>query len=527
MVIRPKPINQMTRWSGSAALLFVALLVAGPLAALWLKADTSATLTSADWSAVRFTLFQASLSASISVVLAIPVARALARRSFRGRAVLVTLLGAPFLLPVIVAIFGLLAIWGRSGFVSQILQSFGAERLNIYGLSGVLLAHVFFNLPLVTRLILQGWGRIPVEHFRLSAQLGMSPKDVFLRLELPVLRSILPGAFLLVFLLCVTSFAVALTLGGGPKATTIELAIYQALRFEFDLGKAATLGLIQFIICGIIAFWSLRAAAPVSFGGGLSKVTQRWDVSSKSLLLQDWVILIAVTGFLGAPLIAVVGRGLPALTNLPLSVWPAILNSLTIALFSAFLSVLLALALARFIDSLKSLHKKVSSVVEGLGLLTLAASPFVLGTGLFIIIHPIADPFALALPVTALINAAISLPLALRALLPAIEHNRVTYGRLTDSLDMKGWSRFRLTLWPAIRKPLGFSAGLAAALSMGDLGVITLFAAPDVETLPLLMYRLMGAYRMDEAASVALVLVAITLTLFWAFDLGGRLGHQT
>jgi len=527
MAIRPQSIKPITRWSGTVALLFVALLVIGPLMALWLRADTSSALTSADWAAVRFTLFQAMLSATISVVLSIPIARALARRSFRGRSALVTLLGAPFLLPVIVAIFGLLAIWGRSGVVSHILQYIGAERLNIYGLTGVLLAHVFFNLPLVTRLILQGWGRIPVEHFRLSAQLGMTPKDVFLQLEVPMLRNILPGAFLLVFLLCVGSFAVALTLGGGPKATTIELAIYQALRFEFDLGKAAVLGLIQFIICGIIAFWSLRATTPIAFGSGLASVTQRWDVSSKLLLWQDTLVLVLVTGFLGAPLIAVISRGLPALTDLPVAVWPAILNSLTVALFSAALSVLLAFALAGFIDSLKARQKKISSIVEGVGLLTLAASPFVLGTGLFIIIHPIADPFALALPVTALVNAAISLPLALRALLPALQHNRLTYGRLTDSLDMQGWDRFRLTTWPVIRKPLGFSTGLAAALSMGDLGVITLFAPPDVETLPLIMYRLMGAYRMEEAASVALILVALTLTLFWLFDRGGRLGHQT
>mgnify|MGYP002525201165 CR=1 FL=1 len=526
MAISPQPINQLARLSGMAALLFVALLVIGPLIALWSRADESAALTSADWAAIKFTLFQATLSATISVVFAIPVARALARRRFWGRSMLVTLLGAPFLLPVIVAIFGLLAIWGRSGIISQLLLYFGAERLNIYGLTGVLLAHVFFNLPLVTRLLLLGWGRIPVEHFRLAAQLGMSPKDVFFRLELPMLRNVLPSAFLLVFLLCITSFAVALTLGGGPKATTIELAIYQALRFEFNLGKAALLGLVQFVICGVVAFWSLRAAIPVAFGGGLSGIEQRWDASSRLTKIQDALILFSVTTFLGAPLLATIARGLSGMRNLPASIWPAILNSLTVALFSALLSVVLALILAAFIDDLKRRQRKISTIVEGVGLLTLAASPFVLGTGLFIIIHPIADPFALALPVTALVNAAISLPLALRSLLPALQHNRETYGRLADSLAMTGWSRFRLMIWPAIRQPLGFSTGLAAALSMGDLGVITLFAPPNVETLPLVMYRLMGAYKMDVAASVALILVALTLTLFWIFDRGGRIGHQ-
>ena len=58
---------------------------------------------------------------------------------------------------------------------------------------------------------------------------------------------------------------------------------------------------------------------------------------------------------------------------------------------------------------------------------------------------------------------------------------------------------------------------------MGDLGVIALFAPPEVATLPLLMQRLMAAYRMEAAAGVGLVLVALTYALFWVFDRGGRL----
>ena len=527
MANRTKQIGRFTRNLGLAALFFVALLVLGPLVALGIRADTAAGLTGADWSAVRFTVLQATLSALLSVALAIPVARALARRMFWGRRVLVTLLGAPFILPVIVAVLGLLAVWGRSGLVSKMMQSFGADRISIYGLTGVLLAHVFFNLPLVTRLILQGWGRIPTEHFRLAAQLGMRPADTFRQLEWPMLRSILPGAFLLVFLLCVTSFAVALALGGGPKATTIELAIYQSLRFDFDLGKAALLGLVQFAICALAAILTLRLAVQTNFGGGLTSVVERWDVSAPLLRLQDGIVLASVAGFLGAPLVMIAARGLPSMSNLSPSLLPAALNSLTVALFSALLAVILALALASFVDALQTNRNGLSKAIEGVGLLTLAVSPFVLGTGLFIIVHPVADPFALALPITALVNAAISLPFSLRAILPALAHNREAYGRLEDSLGMAGWRRFRLSVWPAIRRPLGFSTGLAAALSMGDLGVITLFAPPNVETLPLLMYRLMGAYRMDDAASVALVLVVLTLLLFWVFDRGGRLGHTS
>ena len=85
------------------------------------------------------------------------------------------LLGAPFLLPAIVAVFGLVAIWGRAGIVSRGLEALGAPGLDIYGFRGVVLAHVFFNLPLVARLLLQGWLAIPAEQFRLAAQLGFAP----------------------------------------------------------------------------------------------------------------------------------------------------------------------------------------------------------------------------------------------------------------------------------------------------------------------------------------------------------------
>ena len=66
---------------------------------------------------------------------------------------------------------------------------------------------------------------------------------------------IAPGAFAVIFVICLSSFAVALTLGGGPRATTVELAIYQAVRFDFDLGRAALLSVIQLglaVIAGLV-----------------------------------------------------------------------------------------------------------------------------------------------------------------------------------------------------------------------------------------------------------------------------------
>jgi thiamine transport system permease protein len=45
-----------------------------------------------------------------------------------------------------------------------------------------------------------------------------------------------PPVAALIFMLCFASFATVLSLGGGPQATTIELAIYQALSYDYDPG---------------------------------------------------------------------------------------------------------------------------------------------------------------------------------------------------------------------------------------------------------------------------------------------------
>ena len=160
--------------------------------------------------------------------------------------------------------------------------------------------------------------------------------------------------------------------------------------------------------------------------------------------------------------------------------------------------------------------------MEAAGMLPLATSALVTGTGLFLILRPLASPAALALPVTVAVNAVMALPFALRSLTPPARDLEAGYGRLAQSLGLTGLARLRLLTLPRLRRPLGFAAGLTAALSMGDLGVIALFADSDRATLPLELYRLMGAYRMEDAAGAAVLLLALSLAAFWLLDRGGR-----
>jgi thiamine transport system permease protein len=512
MADRTRPLSLLPL---ALAALLLALVIA-PLVAVAAR-GTQFALSPADWAAVRFTLTQAALSALFSTVLAIPVARALARRRFPGRQALITLMGAPFLLPAVVAVLGLLAVFGRSGIINDLGAMLGLPAVSIYGLHGVVLAHVFLNLPLAVRMILQGWQAIPSERFRLAESLGFAPTEVSRHLERPMLRAVLPGAALVIFVICLTSFAVVLTLGGGPAATTVELAIYQAVRFDFDLGRAALLALVQFALCAAAVAVAWVLVRPTAFGAGLDRGA---GISGPTgwRIWSDAGVIGAAALFLMVPLGAMILRGVPGLANLPPSVLTAALRSVLVAVLSTGITVGAALIMVVAVAG----HSRATWIIETAAVLPLATSGLVLGTGLFLIVQPFAPPTTVALPVTILVNTALSLPYVYRLLLPDARALVSDYGRLADSLGLTGMARWRWLILPRLARPLGFGAGIAAALSMGDLGVIALFAGESSVTLPLMVRELMGSYRIDAAASAALLLVALSFGLFWICDWGGR-----
>lgn len=505
--------------AGTLVAAALAVLILGTLAVVALAAGGLSALGPWDLRALWFTIWQAALSATLSAALGVPVARALARRRFPGRQALILLLGAPFLLPVIVAVMGLIAVFGRSGWLNEALALLGLPRQSVYGWHGVVLAHVFFNLPLATRLILQGWQAIPTERFRLAEALGFTPSDIARHLERPMLREVLPGIWLAVFLVCLTSFAVALTLGGGPRATTVELAIYQAFRVDLDMGRAATLALVQVALSLAAMALAARAAVPAGFGAGLDRPRDLSGLApGLALRVGDGLAMALAAAFLLLPMLAVVLSGLPRLAALDPATWAAVLRSLWMALASSLLMLAMGLALALATAG----RRRGRGLIEAAGMLPIVASPLVLGTGLFLIFRGRVAPEDLALPVTVAVNAIMALPFGLRALIPAARAVEADYGRLGASLDLRGVARLRLLVLPRMAPALGFAGGLAAALAMGDLGVIALFASERTATLPLRLYQLMNSYRMADAAAASVLLMGLGFALFWAFDTAGR-----
>ena len=523
---------------GIGALSAIALLLGGAFLGLIMEAATNWSGAVAAFDGylarvVRFTIWQAALSTLLSVVPAIFVARALSRHSdFPGRALILRLFALPLALPAIVVALGVLALYGRAGYFAGILSALSGETWpGIYGLSGILIAHTFFNLPLAVRFFLEALDTVPADQWRLASQLGMRAGPSFRFVEWPVLRASLPRVAGLVFMLCITSFTIVLTLGGGPRATTLEVAIYQALRFDFDPARAVALTLLQILLTAVAVYFLAKAGGDFAAEANLSVASRRPNDARRAETLSNAFIIGLALLFVAGPMLAVLIAGLDAdLSRLVReeSVLRATATSLILSILAATLSIFLSQSLVVTRRALQLRRRgEARSVLEtvtdtGAGFV-LVVPPIVIGAGWFILLRHFGDVFLVAPVMVVTVNAVMAMPFAIRAIRPAYDAASERHELLCAELGIAGYDRFRLIDWPVLRRPLATAFVFAMALSLGDLGVIALFGSETVQTLPYLLLARMGSYRTKDAAGLALLLGLLCLILMTIAD---RLGKK-
>ncbi len=518
-------------------LLAAIICVASPLFALsllWFNAEQTNLSSLLNDSYLHhillFTLLQACLSTLLSCLLAIPIARALYRRQFIAKSGLLKLCAITLVLPTLVAIFGLLTIYGQQGWLASLLALFHIPySLSPYGISGILLAHCFFNVPLAVRMLYQALGQIPTEQRQQAALLNLRGAAFFYWIEWPwIKRQLLPTAAL-IFLLCFTSFTIVLTLGGGPKATTLELAIYQALSYDFDPGRAALLALIQLVVGGILVMCSLRLNRGPASTEALLLGWQDHNSNRLTRLTDScWIILLIL--LLVPPLLATLLSGFSGETfrvlKMP-ALWEACGLSLKIAFCSGITAVTLGLMLLWSSREFRRRRQILSAqLLESSGMLILTMPSIVLATGLFLLSIKIPTWFDSLSPILILCHALLAVPYILKILDTPMWDLTQRYHNLCLSLGISGWRRLYLIEFKALHIPLTQAFSVGCAVSLGDFGLISLLGNENFKTLPFYLYQQIGAYRTADAAVTAMLLLILSLFLFFLIEkLAGKHAH--
>ncbi|WP_082024877.1 thiamine/thiamine pyrophosphate ABC transporter permease ThiP [Necropsobacter massiliensis] len=509
-------------WGGIGVLLFLLLFYAFALQAVFSVGGQYAWQDMLHDNYLRriltFSIGQALLSALLAVLIGALFARAFFYQRFPMKNAVLKLFSLTFVLPALVAVFGLIGVYGHSGWLATLGAALGLHRTpEIYGLSGILIAHLFFNIPLAARMFLQTLHSIPNQQRQLASQLNIRGWQFIRLIELPYLRQQLLPVFALVFMLCFTSFTIVLTLGGGPRYTTLEVAIYQAIVFEFDLPKAALFALLQFACCFVLfGALSMLSKTPDT---QLHSKTLWLDKQSSAVKIWQIFCLSAVLLFILTPLLNTVYAAFSVTDFVTVwqqpQLWRALAYSVTIAPAAAFIALCLAMLLLLLSRRLYwRAQRYLADVILHCGMLILAIPTLVLAMGLFIRLQNINFGRVQLFAVVVICNALAAMPFVLRVLAVPMNNNMQYYEKLCQSLGIRGWQRWRLVEWYHLRRPIKYAFALAGALSLGDFTAIALFGSQDFTSLPHLLYQQLGHYHGQDAAATALLLLLLCSGIF-------------
>src|SRR5690606_7148390 len=151
-----------------------------------------------------FTIWQAALSTLLTLALGLPAAYLFARYEFKGKALLRSLTTVPFVMPTVVVAAAFRALLGSNGPLNQALMALGdfqqpPIRLE-QTLTIILMAHVFYNVTIVIRLVGGFWASLNLHTVEAARMLGATPFTAFREVTLPLLRPSLIASSLLIYL---------------------------------------------------------------------------------------------------------------------------------------------------------------------------------------------------------------------------------------------------------------------------------------------------------------------------------------
>ena len=486
-------------------------LVAIPLGVLLITGlgpeSVGVLLAGSTWRIVGYTIVQAVASTALSLVCAIPATYVLYRLNIPGRRILLALVTVPFVLPTVVV-----------GLAFRELLPFAGTT------AAIIVAHAFFNIGLIIRIVGGVWGQLDSRPAQVAATLGAPPWRVFTDVTVPQLRSALLASAILVFLFSFTSFGVVLVVG-DPALPTIEVEIYRKAIQILDLNAAATLTLLQLLIIVVALAFAVRLQAQVSGGKGLTAGTHRMPIRGVldiCAVVATGALLIA----LALPIMALIARSMRVgdgwglqwfaeifsptdTTTRATTAWTSLTVSLRYAAIATAIAVPLGvmaavvLSFARRgrtrLDTAISLPLGVSAVSIGLGLL------------LFSLTGPLdIRGWSLLVPLG---QALVAMPLVVRVVLPVLRSIDPRLREVAATLGASPVRAWILVDGPLALRAAAISAGLAAAVSLGEFGATAFLVRSDAPTVPVQIVRLLGRpgeANLGQAAALSVILIVLT-----------------
>lgn len=241
----------------SVFLLFILGPIAGLLSEGAVRGVVGLTNDSELRDALVLTVVTATTATILGIVGATPLAYLLARRSFRGRAVVSALMDLPLVIPHPVAGIALLLVLGRASPVGGVLYDAGMRVAG--SATGIVCAMLFVSAPLYVSAAREAFARVDARYESVARTLGDDAWRAFRRVTLPLSAKGLSAAAVVMWARAVSEFGAIVILTYNPKtASVLSYDRFTSYGLSEALPVAAVL--VLFALIPLAALRALRAS---------------------------------------------------------------------------------------------------------------------------------------------------------------------------------------------------------------------------------------------------------------------------
>lgn len=202
--------------------------------------------------AIGISLKTTLITTTVTILLGTPLAYVLARRQFRFRRALDTLVDMPIVLPPAVAGVALLIAFGRQGLIGSWLSELGIHIA--FTQLAVIMAQTFVAAPFYVKAASTGFASVDTELEQAAAIDGAGSWQAFRHITVPLAWAAMLSGAIMTWARALGEFGATILFAGNylGRTQTMPLAIY--IGFELDLNVALTLATIMVVISFLVLF---------------------------------------------------------------------------------------------------------------------------------------------------------------------------------------------------------------------------------------------------------------------------------
>ncbi|MHA1651465.1 MAG: ABC transporter permease [Candidatus Helarchaeota archaeon] len=460
----------------------------------------------------------------IDILIGLPMALILARKDFRGKKYIDTLIDLPLAVPTAALGFSIYLFWGTQWGIGGLLGLGGGVFSE--GPLMIMLVHIVFTYPYIVRNLKEVIMRVDRTYEQAAQSLGAPPFTVFRTITGPLMKEGLVAGAILAFTRSLGETGATMIVFGVTETSPIQIVAWRGLGL---FGPAAFLTMILVLVAlGLLLMLKLvtrRVGLPIHrvFPRAERKLSHPILRKSRNVIVGLIFLVVVILPslwtfvYIGINGNAAYSQMFLSSDNKVAAFWLSLMSSLSIAGMVTLICIILGIPMALIMVRRK--WGKIKAILDAMIDIPLVIPSAALGFSVFVFWGTLGPfgPGGVFSPgywLIVLVHVVFCYPYMVRVLIPIVNSIDPGYEEAAMTLGAPSFTVFRTCTWPLLKRGVLAGSIITFTRSLGETGA-TLVVMGLARTVPVLIVDWVEAQSLAAAAFASVIIIIFSYCLIF------------